>query len=294
MISLTGIGAAAAFMMSLGVVLAAVLALANKKLFVHEDPRIDRVDAMLPQAQCGACGTPGCRAFAEAVVAGVKDPGECTVNSVEGNKAIADFLGVALGEHEKLVARLSCAGGTHVAYRRAHYQGLESCRAASAVGGGGKGCNWGCLGFGDCAEVCDFDAIFMDEFALPIVVEDRCTACGDCVEVCPKELFSLLPLGNRLFVACKNLDLGDAALRECEVACTACGKCVADAPKGLIEVKNNLAVIDYANNALASRTPIERCPTGAIVWLDSKLGSTRSSRGKEAKKILRTEALPLG
>ncbi len=286
---------AALFMVVLGIILALVLAIANKKLFVYEDPRIDDVDNMLPQAQCGACGVPGCRPFAEAVVSGTKNPSECTVNSPEGNEKIAAFMGVDMADTEKVVARLACAGGTHVAYTRAKYQGMQSCQAAAVVSGGGKGCNWGCLGLADCADVCDFDAIFMDDHGLPIVIEDKCTACNDCVVVCPKDLFSLQPVSNQLFVACKNLDEGGKAEEECEVACTACEKCVVDAPEGLIEIKNNLAVIDYDkfNQISVDRTPIERCPTGAIVWIDSKFGTTRSSVGEAAKKSLRTESLPL-
>ncbi len=283
-------------MIALGITLAIILAIANKKLFVFEDPRIEEVDDMLPQAQCGACGVPGCRPFAEAVVGGEKNPSDCTVNSPEGNADIAAYLGVSMEAKEKVVARLACTGGTHVARTRAKYQGMKSCQAASVVSGGGKGCHWGCLGLGDCDDVCDFDAIYMDEHGLPIVIEDKCTACNDCVEVCPKDLFSLQPVSHKLFVACKSQSVGDLALAECEVACTACEKCVVDAPEGLIEIKNNLAVIDYQkyDRFDIDRTPIERCPTGAIVWIDNKLGTTRSSIGREAKRSNRTDALPLG
>ncbi len=293
---ISSIVTAAIFMIALGATLAVILAIANKKLFVLEDPRIEQVDDMLPQAQCGACGVPGCRPFAEAVVAGQKNPSDCTVNTPEGNAKIAAYLGVDMQHKEKVVARLACTGGTHVAYTRAKYEGLKSCQAAAVVSGGGKGCSWGCLGLADCAEVCDFDAIFMDEHGLPIVVEDKCTACNDCVVVCPKDLFSLHPVSHKLFVACKSLAEGDEALAECEVACTGCEKCAVDAPPGLIEIKNNLAVIDYEKYAGldVDRTPIERCPTGAIVWIDSKLGTTRSSVGKEAHRSNRNEALPLG
>lgn len=293
---ISNIVTAALFMVALGIVLALILALANKKLFVHEDPRIDDVDDMLPQAQCGACGVPGCRPFAEAVVAGTKNPSDCTVNSSEGNARIAAYLGVDIEAKEKKVARLACAGGTHVAYTRAKYEGMKSCQAAAIVSGGGKGCNWGCLGLADCEEVCDFDAIFMDEHGLPIVIEDKCTACNDCVVVCPKDLFSLQPVSHKLFVACKSLAEGDQALEECEVACTGCEKCAVDAPDGLIEIRNNLAVIDYDkyNRVEIDRTPIERCPTGAIVWIDSQFGTTRSSVGKQAKRSHRNQALPIG
>ena len=251
---------------SLTLVLALMLVIANRALYVYEDPRIDTVEDMLPHANCGACGYPGCRPFAEALVAGEELPAKCTVSTGEGQQRIANYLGVALGASEKIVARLACAGGTHVARNRARYEGMSSCRAAALVSGGGKGCFWGCLGFGDCDIACDFDAITMDEHGLPVVDVDKCTACGDCVDICPKDLFSLEPLSNHLWVACKNQEAGDDILQECQVACTACGRCAMDAPGDLITMAHNLPVIDHAAHT-ESPLPIERCPTGAIVWL---------------------------
>lgn len=275
-------------MAGLGGLLALLLAIASKKLYVFEDPRIEQVEELLPHSNCGACGTAGCHNFAEQAVAGQIEPGRCTVNSPDQNKNIASLLGVALGDIEKRVARLACAGGKHVATMRAKYAGLSSCRAATVAGGGGKSCAWGCLGLGDCADVCDFDAITMDSHGLPVVDVDKCTACGDCVDICPKSLFSLQVMSHKLWMACRNEDDGDAAEAACEVACTACERCVVDAAPGLIHMERNLAVIDYAKNELASRKAIERCPTGAIVWLEG--GS--ASKGKAAKKIIRIEPLP--
>ena len=278
-------------MTALGVALATLLTVANRKLHVEEDPRIDHVEEMLPHANCGACGSPGCRPFAESLIKGEVDPGMCTVNSGEMTQAIAKFLGVEVVQREKRVARLACAGGTHVAYFRAKYQGLKSCRAANLVSGGGKGCTWGCLGLGDCEQVCEFDSISMDRHGLPVVNEDSCVACGDCVEICPKDLFELHPVSHRLWVACKSLAEGDEAEADCEVACTGCGRCAADAPEGLITIRENLAVIDYAKNGLASKVAIERCPTGAIVWLDERKGPLK---GTDARQIIRMEPLPRG
>jgi Na+-translocating ferredoxin:NAD+ oxidoreductase RNF subunit RnfB len=279
---------AVAFMSTLGLMLAGILVLANKRLFVFEDPRIDQVEDLLPKANCGACGTAGCRPFAELLVKGEIEPSRCTVNSKDMNQVIANFLGVDLGKEEKRVARLSCAGGTHVAYIRASYGGIESCRAAALVSGGGKGCAWGCLGMGDCAEVCDFDAIRMDRHGLPVVTDANCTACGDCVEVCPKDLFSIHTVSHQLWVACSNREIGDAAEAECAVICTACGRCAQDSPEGLIEIRDNLAVVDYGKNSLASRVAIERCPTGAIVWLER---GGKAEKGRDARKVVRKEAL---
>lgn len=276
-------------MAALGGLLALFLAIANKRLWVFEDPRISQVEELLPHSNCGACGTAGCHNFAEQAVEGKIEPGRCTVNSPEQNKNIAALLGVALGDVEKRVARLACAGGSHVAKMRAHYKGLTSCRAATLAGGGGKSCAWGCLGLGDCADVCDFDAIQMDKNGLPVVDVAKCTACGDCVDICPKALFSIHGVTHKLWVACRNEDDGDAAEAACEVACTACGRCAVDAAEGLIHMERNLATIDYNKNDIASRIAIERCPTGAIVWLEG--GDI--SKGKAAKKIIRSQPLPV-
>ena len=288
---LSSLAIAVVFMAVLGLMLALVLALASRRLFVYEDPRIDQVEELLPHTNCGACGTAGCRAFAEKLIAGELQPAQCTVNSKEMNQVIADFLGVDLGQQVKRVARLACAGGNHVARTRAHYAGIESCRAATLVAGGGRGCAWGCLGLGDCERVCEFDAIVMDRNGLPRVNEDKCTACNDCVEICPRDLFSLHPVDHRLWVACKNQEKGDEAEADCAVVCTACGLCAADAPEGLITMVDNLAVVNYTRNRLASPFAIQRCPTGAIVWLEDEAVVTK---GKQARKIVRKNPLPVG
>jgi len=267
--------------------LASLLVVASRRLHVPEDPRIDVVESMLPHANCGACGYPGCRPFAEALVAGTAQPAACTVSSDEGRRRIATYLGIAVGAAEKRVARLACAGGDNVARWKARYVGPTTCRAATQVAGGGKACVWGCLGYGDCAVACTFDAIHLDAHRLPVVDEDRCTACGDCVEACPKDLFSIHPASHRLWVACRSLEVGDHVLEECEVACTGCGRCAADAP-GLITMRNGLPVVDYAAEH-ATRAPIARCPTGAIVWLDP---GGRVVKGPAARRIVRQGALP--
>lgn len=268
--------------------LASLLILASRILYVKEDPRLDIVEDMLPHSNCGACGYPGCRGFAEALVAGTAQPAKCTVGSPEERSRIADLLGVAVGEAVKVVARLACSGGDNVARWRATYRGVDSCLAASQVAGGGKDCYWGCLGFGDCQRVCDFDAIVMDPHRLPVVIEDACTACGDCVEVCPKDLFSLQNASDRLWVRCKNEELGDQILSACEVACTACGRCALDAPSA-VTMSNNLPVLDYnqlqgTSARQTGQAAIERCPTGAIVWVDAVQGDIK---GRESMRILR-------
>lgn len=258
----------AAILGSVGLTFGTLIAIANRKLRVEEDPRIDVVNAMLPGANCGACGVPGCRAFAEQAVAGKVKPADCNVLDADGATAIAGYLGVEAGQATKRVARLLCAGGANVAVQQAEYAGLETCAAAATVAGGRKACAWGCLGFGDCAVVCDFDAIVMNAERLPLVDPVKCTACGDCVDACPKGLFSIMPLDQKLIVQCRSALEGDEILAMCRTACTACGKCVLDAAPGLIAMHDGLAVIDYTKNDLATPSATRRCPTNAIVWVE--------------------------
>jgi Na+-translocating ferredoxin:NAD+ oxidoreductase RNF subunit RnfB len=249
---------------------AILIALANKKLKVWEDPRIDAVNEMLPGSNCGACGAAGCRAFAEEVIDGARQPAQCTQLGEDAVVDIANYLGVDAGEAVKRVARLLCAGGSHVSVRLADYQGVQTCGAAAAVAAGGKGCSWSCLGLADCEVACDYDAIYMNGVGLPVVIPDLCTACEDCVEACPRDLFEVMPVEQKLLVQCKSLLEGDEAEELCKVACNGCGLCATDAAPGLIEIVNGLAVINYDLNELADLKAIERCPTGAITWVEGQ------------------------
>lgn len=280
MLSASGFLVSAAILGGVGTFFASMIALARKKLYVWEDPRIDEVAGLLPGANCGACGLAGCRAFAESLVQGAIQPAGCTVASPDVRADIAGYLGVDVGAAATRVARLLCAGGCDVAPRHADYLGLQTCRAAAAVAGGGKACAWGCLSLADCRDACDFDAIYMNDSGLPVVIPEKCTACGDCVEACPKDLFTLMPLEQKLIVQCKNLLEGDDATTACAVACNACGRCAADGAPGLIEMVNGLAVIDYEMNALASLDAIKRCPTGAIVWVEGAQKLEAADRGR--------------
>ena len=281
----TNIANAAWIMGGLGLLFGAALALAYRFLRVPEDPRIEMVEEMLPGSNCGACGEPGCSAFAEKIVAGVHPPSKCTVSSPDAVAAIAEALGVDAGAAVKRVARLHCAGGRGRAAQIAAYEGEATCAAAHLVAGGGKGCPWGCMGKGDCEIACGFDAITMSADGLPVVDVDKCTACGDCVDACPRNLFDIMRQDDRVILQCSAPVAGDDARALCTVACDACGRCAQDAAPGLITMERNLPRIDYEGDAPQTPEATLRCPTGAIQWVDGRqLGEPDpTNRARERK-----------
>jgi len=271
---------AGAIMLGVAGLFGLVLAVAHRLLHVEEDPRIDEVETRLAGSNCGACGQPGCRAFAEALVQGVVKPGQCTVTASSMLEEIATLLGVDVGAQEKRVARLHCAGGSSSVRRIADYDGVRECAAAFLVNGGGRACSWGCLGFADCERSCGFHAIRMSDDDLPVVDVDLCTACGDCVTACPLDLFKLEALSARPVVQCSAPLTGEAARSACRVACDACGRCAADAPPGAIEITGGLAVVRDAS--LTGPECTFRCPTGAIRWVEG--GQFVGARPRAAKE----------
>lgn len=288
---LTSVLVPAGILGGIGVLLGAAIAVVNRVFWVWEDPRIDGTEELLPGTNCGACGQPGCRAFAKALVSGETTPAECTNMSADEQEGMAEYLGMEVGEAVQRVARLLCAGGSDVAPREADYDGAVSCAAAVAVTGGGKACPWGCVGLGDCAVACDYDAIRMNAVDLPVVDPELCTACEDCVVACPLDLFVIMPTDRRLIVQCRSLLQGEAATDLCAVACDACGKCSVDAAPGLIEMENGLPVVDYSRNERAGPDATRRCPTGAIQWVEGAQfaegggpdGPSRSAGGGEGR-----------
>jgi|GEM_PF-114535 len=232
----------------LGVLCALILYFVAQKFKVYEDPRIDDVEKMLPGANCGGCGYAGCRTFASTAV-GVDDMSGlfCPVGGAETMKRIADFLGKAAPEREPMVAVLRCNGSQANRPRNSVYDGASSCAVEAALYAGETGCAFGCLGKGDCVTVCN--ALHMDpETGLPVVDQEKCTACGACVKKCPKMLFELRKKGphdRRVYVACMNRDKGGVARKSCTAACIGCGKCVKACPFDAITLVNNLAYIDF-------------------------------------------------
>ncbi len=247
----------------LGLLFSLGLVFADKKLRVVEDPRIESVAEALPQANCGACGYAGCRAFAEALVRGDAAADGCPVGGQEVATMIAETLGVEALEVTRMVARLHCRGTHQAAKDKGVYSGISTCLASHLIGGN-KQCSYGCLHHGDCVRACVFDALYMEEDGLPVVREDKCTACGKCVDACPRDLFELHPVSQNIIVFCRSRDKGAPSRKVCQNACIACGICSRACPEAIV-IENNLAVITDYKKVDPDKIPeIEKCPTGAI------------------------------
>jgi Na+-translocating ferredoxin:NAD+ oxidoreductase subunit B len=280
-VSLSGLGAAAAI----------ILYMAARKFKVYEDPRIGEVEDALPGANCGACGYPGCRAFAEAVVK-ADDLSElyCPVGGNETMQKVAEIMGQEIEEKDPLVAVVRCAGSFENAPAITRYDGPASCTIENTLYGGETACHYGCLGKGDCVDACDFEAIFMnDQTGLPYVIDNNCTACGACVEACPRDIIELRKRNKKdrkIYVSCVNQDKGGVARKACKVACIGCGKCVKVCPFDAITLENNLAYIDPDKCKLC-RKCVPECPTNAILEVGFP---PRKKKNKEQSEPVQSES----
>lgn len=254
---------------AIGLVSAIILFVASKKFAVYEDPRIAQVAEVLPQANCGGCGYPGCSGFAAACVkAGSLEGKLCPVGGQPTMTKVAAILGLEAAASEPKVAVVRCNGTCANRPRVTQYDGVRSCVIANSTYGGETGCTFGCLGCGDCVEACKFDAIHMNpETGLPEVDEAKCTACGACSKACPRNIIEIRPKGKnnrRVYVQCVNKDKGAVARKACTAACIGCGKCVKVCPFEAITLENNLAYIDPAKCKSCRKCEME-CPQNAII-----------------------------
>jgi len=252
----------------LGLTFGLGLAIASKKLAVHEDPWIESITDKLPGVNCGACGFAGCRAFAEALYKGEAELEKCVALNHEDHSAIAGILGI---EHsgetkERNIARVLCNGAKDKVKPRYQYNGIKDCKIADVTMGGEKLCSYGCLGYGNCVKVCRFDAIHMDKDGLPRVESAKCTACGNCVAECPRNLIILEDEARPVIVKCSSRDKAAKVKAACAVGCIAC--CICEKlSNGVFKMEDNISRIDYKvdSSGLNWDTVISKCPTKCIV-----------------------------
>ncbi len=271
---------------------AAILYFVGQKFHVEEDPRIDEVLEELPGANCGGCGFPGCSAFAASCVeAETLDNLMCPVGGADTMNKVAEILGKAASGSAKKIAVVRCNGTCEERPRVNTYDGASNCAIAASLYGGETGCSFGCLGLGDCVDVCLFDAIRINpETMLPEVDEEKCTACGACVKACPKGIIELRkqgPKSRRIFVSCVNKDKGGVAKKACNAACIGCSKCQQVCQFDAITIENNVAYIDDDKCRLC-RKCVSVCPTNAI-W-ELNFPPKKAAPSAEENKAVEAEA----
>lgn len=251
---------------------AVILYFVARKFKVYEDPRIDEVAEVLPQANCGGCGFAGCRNFAEALVAAETFDGlNCPVGGAEVMSMAGKILGKEALVVEPMVAVLKCNGSSEFRPRTSKYNGAVDCRISNSLYIGETDCSFGCMGHGDCVRACRFDAMYIDiKTGLPVISDEKCVACGACVKACPRNLIELRKKAKKdrkIYVACSNCDKGGPARRACKVACIGCNKCQKVCEYDAITIENNLAYIDAVKCRLC-RKCVTECPTNAIIEIN--------------------------
>jgi RnfABCDGE-type electron transport complex B subunit len=247
----------------LGILFGFGLFIASKLFFVKVDGRVKAIEHVLPGANCGVCGLAGCSAFAKAIVHGSAEITGCVPGGEDISHLIADIMGLEAKEVERDVAVLMCQGKE--VEDRFEYSGVKTCAAANLIMGGPKMCIAGCIGFGDCAAACPFDALHMVN-GFPVVDEKKCVACGKCVKACPKGLFKVLALSSLVHPRCMSHEQGKIVRKFCKVGCIGCKKCEIVCKFDAVHIKDCLAVFDYEKCTSCGLCEKE-CPTNTIVNL---------------------------
>ena len=249
-----------------GLAMGLFLAFASIKFEVQVDPKIEAISGILPGANCGGCGFPGCSGYAAAIV----EQGAPMSLCAPGGAAVAAKIGEIMGasvdvSSEKVVARVLCQGDNTRTTKIYKFDGeLQTCAAMMLYAGGDKSCVYSCLGHGDCEKVCPVGAIKVNEKGIAEVDEDKCISCGLCQKACPKKVIAMLPQSKKVTVTCSSKEKGAAAKKACTTACIGCGICAKNCPVGAITVENNLAKIDPAK-CISCGICATKCPTKAIV-----------------------------
>ena len=160
--------AALVAIVGLSLLFGALLGLAAVVFRPHGDPVVEQVNAILPQTQCGQCGYPGCRPYAEAIAAGDAPINQCPPGGESGIQALAALLDV-----EPLA--LNAEHGEEKPREVAFIREAE------------------CIGCTKCIQACPVDAIVGAAKLMHTVIADECTGCDLCVEPCPVDCIEMRP-----------------------------------------------------------------------------------------------------
>ncbi len=153
-------------MIGLSLFLGLVLGYAAIKFKVTESPLVQKIDAILPQTQCGQCGFPGCKPYATAIAAGEADINQCPPGGEEGIRKLAELLGV---DPKPLNAEHGAPKPKSVAVIDENL----------------------CIGCTLCIQACPVDAILGTAKHMHTVIAKECTGCELCIPPCPVDCISM-------------------------------------------------------------------------------------------------------
>lgn len=254
---------------SIGFIAGIAIFIANR-ILPKEDAALQKANEIkerLPGADCGACGHPGCFAYAQAVAKDVhvleESPCRILASDEDATRKLGEYLGIDLsnaGPGSKAVVH--CTGDSP---RIGSYNGVQTCAAAVQIGAGEKECPYACLGYGDCAEVCPVNAISIDsEKHIAVVDWEACIGCGMCVAACPRGMIELVPAETPQYLGCNYLASKDIAGRKkCSVGCIHCRICVRSSEQGEVEWNEEKDLPQFSTTLTADA--IEKCPRSIIL-----------------------------
>jgi RnfABCDGE-type electron transport complex B subunit len=250
----------AIFALLLAFVLGLALGFFKQFFAVKEDPLIGEIKGILPGANCGACGFPGCEGYATALAEKKAAISKCPVGGSTAAEKLAALIG-GDADVKPQVAVLACRGTKDKAIDRGKYIGVKTCRAAKIATGSIKACTWGCQGFGDCAKVCQFGAITMGEDGLPIIDPAKCTGSRLCSVECPQHIIKMVPKElSGAMPLCSNVNvLRSQVSKNCKNGCIKCELCVKNCPEKCLTMVNGIPVVDYAKCSSCG-TCTQKCP----------------------------------
>lgn len=253
------------FFLVLGAAAGILLTVASKLLFVESDETVEKITEILPGANCGGCGFSGCEGYAKAVAEGSVPTNLCKPGGPEVTAAISDIMGVAAVAAEGEYAFVHCNGNCEVHQDKFVYIGTNSCVAIEKFYNGKGSCAFGCHGMGDCAAVCDENAIRIEN-GVAVINPKLCKGCGKCVKTCPNRLISMLKESQRVAVQCSSADVGKVTKAVCKNGCLGCGICVKKCPEGAVVLNSNHAEID-GSKCTGCGTCVTVCPVKCIHFL---------------------------
>lgn len=257
--------------LSISFLLGILLGTFKRVFYVAVDPKVALIRSVLPGANCGACGYPGCDGFASAVAKGEAKTNGCPVGSSPVAKKIGEIMGVS-ADASKKIAVLLCQGSHDVCENKSGYVGVRTCMAAKVAINGTKNCDWGCIGFGDCEHACPFDAIHVREDGLPFVDIEKCTGCGICVSACPQHILATIgseKVGAIALCSCRN-PKKSVIMKNCKRGCIKCMKCERVCETKAIKVTDGIPVVDYSLCTSCGKC-IEECPTKVLGYVQDKV-----------------------